>query len=56
MEKKTEGVEKDFALFYGVPFSHGSIGVLVSAKLKIIPCKPFVKLTYVPCNSLEVGK
>jgi delta24-sterol reductase len=38
-------------LFYGIPWSHGTLGFLVAATIRIIPCKPFVKLTYYPCKS-----
>jgi delta24-sterol reductase len=38
-------------LFYGIPWSHGTLGFLVAATIKIIPCKPFVRLTYFPCKS-----
>lgn len=40
-------------LFYGLPWSHGTLGFLVGVELKIIPCKPYMHLTYVPCHSLE---
>lgn len=33
-------------IFYGVPGSYGSLGVLVSAELKLIPAKDFVRLRY----------
>lgn len=51
---KTNAPTDDLALFYGIPWSHGTIGFVVSAKLKIIPCKPFVKITYIPCDSKEI--
>uniref|UniRef100_A0A0N5AGJ0 Delta(24)-sterol reductase n=1 Tax=Syphacia muris TaxID=451379 RepID=A0A0N5AGJ0_9BILA len=44
----------NLALFYGIPWSYGSLGILVSAKLRIIPLKSFVKLTYIPCFSEEI--
>ncbi|CAD6185161.1 unnamed protein product [Caenorhabditis auriculariae] len=40
-------------LFFGIPWSHGTLGFLVSATLRIIPCRPFVKLTYYPTKTLE---
>mmetsp|Transcript_10908 Transcript_10908/g.15498 ORF Transcript_10908/g.15498 Transcript_10908/m.15498 type:complete len:532 (-) Transcript_10908:83-1678(-) len=38
-------------LFYNIPWSHGTLGFLVSAMIKIVPCKPYVKLEYIPCSS-----
>jgi len=35
-------------LFHAVPWSYGTLALLLSAKLKLIPCKEFVKLTYTP--------
>jgi len=35
-------------LFSAIPFSYGTLALLLSAKLRIMPCKPFVKLTYTP--------
>uniref|UniRef100_A0A915CF29 Delta(24)-sterol reductase n=3 Tax=Parascaris univalens TaxID=6257 RepID=A0A915CF29_PARUN len=52
LEKSNQSSE-DVALFYGVPWSHGTLGFLVSATIRIIPCKPFVRLTYLPCESVE---
>jgi delta24-sterol reductase len=40
-------------LFYSIPWSHGTLGFMVAAELKIIPAKPYVKLTYLPCNSFN---
>ncbi|CAM9327275.1 unnamed protein product, partial [Phaeothamnion confervicola] len=34
-------------LFYNIPWSHGTLGFVVSAEIQIVPCKPFVKLRYV---------
>jgi len=42
---KTENPE----LFYNVPWSHGTLGFLVAAELRIIPAKKYVRLTYTPC-------
>ena len=38
-------------LFYAVPWSHGSLGFLVEAEIKIVPAKKYVHLTYVPFRS-----
>uniref|UniRef100_A0A2C9JYD9 Delta(24)-sterol reductase n=1 Tax=Biomphalaria glabrata TaxID=6526 RepID=A0A2C9JYD9_BIOGL len=40
-------------LFYAVPWSHGTLGFLVSAELQIIPCKKFVKMDYIPVRSQQ---
>ena len=40
-------------LFYAVVGSYGSLGILLSAELKLIPAKPWVKLTYHTFNSLD---
>lgn len=40
-------------LFYAIPWSYGTLGLLLSAKIKLIPCKNYVKLTYTPHHSRE---
>jgi delta24-sterol reductase len=35
-------------LFHAIPWSYGTLALLLSAKLKLIPCKNYVKLTYTP--------
>lgn len=40
-------------LFYSIPWSHGTLGFLVAAELRIIPVKRFVKLSYEPVYSLD---
>ena len=40
-------------LFAALPWSHGTIGFLVSAEIKIVPALPYVHLTYIPCDSLS---
>jgi delta24-sterol reductase len=40
-------------LFHAVPWSYGTLALLLSAKLKLIPCKAYVKLTYTPHHSKE---
>ncbi|MBL0308528.1 MAG: FAD-binding oxidoreductase [Bacteroidetes bacterium] len=44
---------ENVALFYAIPWSHGTLGFLVSATLKIIPAKKYVKLHYQPVYSLD---
>lgn len=38
-------------LFYALPWSHGSIGFLLSVTVQLIRIKPYVKITYVPTFS-----
>lgn len=40
-------------LFYSIPWSHGTLGFLVMAELKIIPATRFVKLHYQPLVGKE---
>lgn len=35
-------------LFYAIPWSQGTLGFLVSAEIKLIPIKEYMKLTYTP--------
>jgi len=39
-------------LFRALPWSHGSLGLLCSLKLRVIPAKRWVKLTYTPLRSI----
>ncbi|CAD6248795.1 unnamed protein product [Miscanthus lutarioriparius] len=39
---------EDSDLFYGMPWSQGTIGLLVSAEIKLIPIKEYMRLTYTP--------
>ncbi|KJH41761.1 FAD binding domain protein [Dictyocaulus viviparus] len=50
-EKRNESDAQ--GLFYGIPWSQGTLGILVAATLRLIPIKPFVKLTYTPTKSIE---
>lgn len=38
-------------LFYAIPWSQGTLGLLVSAEIKLIPIKEYMKLTYKPVVS-----
>jgi len=38
-------------LFYNIPWSHGTLGFLVAAELKIMPAKKYVRVKYTPCCS-----
>ncbi|KAK3210824.1 hypothetical protein Dsin_015530 [Dipteronia sinensis] len=45
-------------LFYAIPWSQGTLGILVSAEIKLIPIKEYMKLTYKPVvgNLQELGQ
>ncbi|KAJ6655064.1 hypothetical protein lerEdw1_005968 [Lerista edwardsae] len=45
--------EENADLFYAVPWSCGTLGFLVSAEIKIIPAKKYVKLHYEPVRGLK---
>ncbi len=40
-------------LFYGVPNSYATMGYVISAKIKLIPASPFVKLTHTKFDNFE---
>ncbi len=40
-------------LFYNIPWSHGTLGFLVCAELRIIPCTPYVEIKYQPLFGLD---
>ena len=42
-------------LFQSVPWSHGTLGFLTAATLQIVPAKPFVKVRYLPFQSLPAA-
>jgi len=43
--------EENANLFYCIPWSHGTLGFLVAAEIKIIPAKKYVCLTYQPVHT-----
>ncbi len=43
--------EQNPRLFHAIPWSHGSLGFLVEAELRIVPAKKYVHLTYLPYRS-----
>jgi len=45
--------ESNPELFYSIPWSHGTIGFLVAAEIKIVRSKNFVKLSYEPFTRKE---
>lgn len=38
-------------LFHSFPWSHGTVGFLAMARLRIIPSTRYIRIDYVPCNS-----
>lgn len=40
-------------LFDALPWSYGTFGFLASCKIKVVPCKPFVRMQYIPCRTQE---
>lgn len=40
-------------LFYALPVSYGTLGFLTSVSIRIIPYKPYMKLTYRPAYSID---
>jgi len=40
--------EENTDLFYAVPWSHGTLGFLVTAEIRIIPARKYVKIDYEP--------
>lgn len=37
-------------LFYAIPWSQGTLGLLVAAEIKLIPIKEYIRLTYMPAR------
>lgn len=42
-------------LFDALPWSYGTLGFLTAVTIRVVPCKPFVKLWYVPTYSSEAS-
>ena len=40
-------------MFYAIPWSHGTLGFLVSAEIQIVKASQFVKLNYIPVWSKD---
>jgi delta24-sterol reductase len=45
--------EENADLFYALPWSYGAHGIVTALELKIIPCKPYVRLNYEPVSGFE---
>ncbi|KAH9257878.1 hypothetical protein BASA81_003897 [Batrachochytrium salamandrivorans] len=42
-------------LFDALPWSYGSLGFLLSVKIQLVQCRPYVRVQYIPCTSLQAG-
>ncbi|CAH1153510.1 unnamed protein product [Phaedon cochleariae] len=40
-------------LFWSVPWSYGTLGILTAVEIKMVPAKKYVRLTYEPVTGLE---
>ncbi|XP_044256861.1 delta(24)-sterol reductase-like isoform X1 [Tribolium madens] len=49
----TCSAEENPNLFYSVPWSYGTLGILTAVEIQLIPAKKYVKLTYKPLKTLE---
>ncbi|KAJ8870538.1 hypothetical protein PR048_029561 [Dryococelus australis] len=45
--------DQDPDLFYAIPWSYGTLGLLTAAEIKIVPAKRYVKLEYYPYHDLS---
>lgn len=45
--------EENTELFHLIPWSHGTLGFLVAAELKIIPARKYVRVEYRPVHTLD---
>jgi len=41
--------QKNKDLFDALPWSYGTLGFLTSVTIRLVPCKPFVRVEYIPC-------
>lgn len=45
--------DKNTELFYSVPWSYGTLGILTAVEISIIPASKYVKLTYEPVRGID---
>ena len=45
--------ETNSDLFHAIPMSYGTLGFLTSITIKLIPYKPYLRITYRPTYSLD---
>ena len=39
--------------FHAIPMSYGTLGFVTMVRLRVVEYKPFIRLTYTPCHSLD---
>ena len=42
-------------LFHAIPWSYGTLGMLLSVKIRVVPCKKYVQVTYTPHRDRTAG-
>jgi delta24-sterol reductase len=47
--------EENSDLFDALPWSYGTLGFLMSVKIRVVPCQPFVRVEYIPCKDQKTG-
>ena len=52
-EVRVVSAASDPALFYALPWSHGTLGFLASLKVKLVRTKPFIHMIYEPTRTPE---
>jgi len=45
--------EQNAEIYYAIPWSHGTLGFLVAAEIRIVPAKKYVKIHYQPVTGLD---
>ncbi|CAH2006232.1 unnamed protein product [Acanthoscelides obtectus] len=45
--------DENSELFYSVPWSYGTLGILTSVEIRLVPAKKYVKLKYEPVKGLD---
>nr|CAH7739311.1 unnamed protein product [Callosobruchus chinensis] len=45
--------DENSELFYSVPWSYGTLGILTSVDIRLVPAKKYVKLKYEPVKGLD---
>jgi delta24-sterol reductase len=52
---KTCSRKQNRELFDALPWSYGTLGFLLSVKIRVIPCKHLIRIEYIPCKTREEG-
>lgn len=48
--------DKNSDLFYSVPWSYGTLGILTAVEIKLIPAKKFIRLNYMPLKNDQLAE